>query len=54
MFDARSGQLEDSVRVASASKGAAVAAVVGVAHHPNRNITCLTDNIGQLQLYKPK
>lgn len=54
VFDARTGQLEDSVRVTNASKGSVVAAVVGVVHHPNRNITCLTDSNGQLQLYKPK
>lgn len=46
MFDALSGQLENVLQVADRE-------VIGVAHHPHRNLLLtITDN-GELKLWKP-
>jgi WD40 repeat-containing protein SMU1 len=46
MFDCDSGQLESVLQIADRE-------VIGISHHPNRNlIATITDN-GELRLWRP-
>jgi len=46
MFDSISGELESFLQIAESE-------VIGIVHHPQRNLICTTTVDGQLKLWKP-
>lgn len=46
MFDAQSAQLEDILQVSTGE-------IIGLCHHPNRNLVATVSAEGELKLWKP-